>query len=100
VGSWDDYAKVTVGGREYAQVGNRLYTRHAVERMMPRGLTTEGRSISANYIEDVIQTSTHSDVSVDGVARQIYRSGSVEVVTEQGGRIVVTVNPYKYARSR
>lgn len=30
-------AKVTANGQEYAQVGNRLYTRHAVERMQPSG---------------------------------------------------------------
>jgi hypothetical protein len=92
-GSWDDYAKATLGGREYAQVGARLYTWHAVERTMPRGLTTEGRSISPNYVEDAIRTGTRSDVTVDGVSRQIYRSGSVEVAIEQGGRVVVTVDP-------
>jgi hypothetical protein len=27
-------------------------------------------------------------------ARTVYTSGTVQVVTEQGGRIVVTVNPF------
>jgi hypothetical protein len=93
-GAWDDYAKVTVGGREYAQIGERLYTRHAVERMMPRGLTTEGRSISPNFVEDVLRRGSSKRVVVHGVERQIFRSGSVEVVTEQEGRLVVTVNPF------
>ena len=32
-GSWIDYPKVVVDGREYAKVGERLYSRHAVDRM-------------------------------------------------------------------
>jgi RHS repeat-associated protein len=95
--AWENYQQVTVGGREYAQVGDRLYAKHAIERTMPRGLTTNGRSISPSNIEDVIQNGTRSDVTVEGVPRQVYRSGTVEVVTEQEGRTVVTVNPYKYA---
>lgn len=95
-GTWDGYPKVTVGGREYAQIGERLYTRHAVERMMPRGLTTEGRSMSPNLVEDAIREGTSSRVVVDGVERTIFRSGSVEVVTEQGGKLVISVNPFKY----
>ena len=86
-----------VNGREYAQVGNRLCSRHAVDRRQPRGLgapagaTSAGRSISPNFVEDVIRTGSTRDVIVDGVTRTIYSSGSVQVVTEQGGRIVVTV---------
>jgi hypothetical protein len=96
--SWDNYAKVTRGGREYAQVGDRLYTRHAVNRMQPSGLGAPagelgaGRSISPNFIEDVISTGSARKVTVDGVERTIHTSGSVQVVTE--GDIVVTVNPW------
>jgi hypothetical protein len=86
---------VVVQGREYAQIGERLYTRHAVERMLPRGLTTEGRSISPSFVDDIIRTTEPLEVTVDGVARQVYRSGSVEVVTEQGGNLIVTINPFK-----
>src|SRR5512146_409590 len=39
-GSWKDYPKVTVAGREYAEIGGRLYTQHAIERMLPSGLGT------------------------------------------------------------
>lgn len=99
-GSWNDYAKVTVGGRTYAQVGDRLYTRHAVDRMQPSGLGTPaggsgaGRSIAPNYVEDVIRSGSKKTVTVDGVRRTIHTSGSVQVVTERRGRIVVTVNPF------
>lgn len=94
--TWASYPKVLVAGREYAQIGGRLYTRHAVERMMPRGLTTLGRSLSPNMVEDIIRYSKPTEVVVDGVTRQIYRSGSTEIVTEQGGKLIVTVNPFKY----
>ena len=100
-GTWNDYPKVTQGGRSYAQVGDRLYTHHAVDRMQtsglgaPAGAGSPGRSISPNFIEDVIQTGNQRAVTVDGVPRQVFTSGSVEVVTEQGGRIVITVNPFK-----
>ena len=104
-GFWDDYVKVSAGGREYAQVGDRLFTRHAVDRMTPSRLGTAagarigdgaGRSISPNFIEGVIRGGTRTDVTVDGVMRSIYRSGSVEVVTEGAGKTVITVNPFKY----
>jgi hypothetical protein len=32
-----DYAKVFFNGREYAQIGTRLYTEHAVQAFMPSG---------------------------------------------------------------
>ena len=35
--SWGEYDKVTVNGQEYAKVGDRLYSRHAVDRMQPSG---------------------------------------------------------------
>ena len=100
-GFWGDYAKVTVDGRTYAKVGNRLYTRHAVDRMAPSGLGraaggSKGRSISPNLMEDVITTGQRTDDQVDGVTRSIFRSGSVEVVTENADQTVITVNPFKY----
>lgn len=54
--SWEQYPKVTIGGQEYAKVGNRFYTRHAVERTYPSGLGTavggvKGRSVAPSYIE-------------------------------------------------
>lgn len=36
-GKWSDYEKVTMNGQEYAKVGDRLYSRHAVDRMQPSG---------------------------------------------------------------
>jgi hypothetical protein len=89
--SWQNATKVTVGGREYAQIGGRLYTQHAVERMMPSGLSGYGRSIAPAYVEEAIRTGTTTTQVVDGVTRTIHSSGTLRVVTEDGGRIIVTV---------
>ena len=98
--SWRNYPKTTLDGREYAQIGDRLYTRHAVDRMQPSGLGAPagqigpGRSISPNFIEEAIQNGTIETQIVNGVERTIYYSGNVQVATEQVGRIVISVNPY------
>lgn len=95
-GSWNDYPKVTVGGREYAQIGDRLYSHHAVDRLQPSGLgapagaTGAGRSISPTYVEDVISGSRGVPVKgPNGEPRLSFTGGSVQVITENG--IVVTV---------
>ncbi|MFQ6312924.1 LysM peptidoglycan-binding domain-containing protein [Lysobacter capsici] len=118
---WNDYDKVKINGREYAQIGDRLYTEHAVNRMQPSGARYNGghmekgsgqfvygrdprtardvgRSMSPNYVDEVIRTGNKTvDISVVNgvkVERAIYWSGTTQVVTEQNGKIVVTVNPY------
>jgi hypothetical protein len=98
-GFWRDYPKVVEAGREYAQIGERLYTQHAIERMLPSGLGAPagavgaGRSVAPAFVEAAIETGTTSTQVVGGVTRTIYTSGSLQVVTEQGGRIVITVIP-------
>jgi hypothetical protein len=102
--SWKNYPKITVGGREYAQVGDRLYTHHAVDLMQPSGLGKPagariegtGRSFPPSLVDDVIKRGTTSKViSKDGTERTIHSLGSAEVVTEQGGKVVITVNPFR-----
>ncbi|MDQ2088196.1 RHS repeat-associated core domain-containing protein, partial [Herbivorax sp. ANBcel31] len=112
-GKWSDYEKVTINGKEYAKIGDKYYTRHAVDRMQPSGMRYNakgsadggkvgasriydveqidyGRSISPNYVDDVIKSGELIDTPiVNGVQRQIYQSGSVQVVTE--GDIVITI---------
>lgn len=112
-GKWSDYKKATVDGKDYAVVGDRLYTQHAVERMQPSGMRYSsdgaggsvgasrkyeagqkdyGRSISPNFVEDVIKNGKLvSEKEVNGVMRQTWKSGTVEVVTEQNGKLVVTI---------
>jgi hypothetical protein len=94
--SWENYPKVTQGGREYAQIGDRLYTRHAVDRLQPSGLgapagaTGAGRSISPNFVEDVLSSTKGVPVKgPNGEARLSFTSGTVQVITESN--IVITV---------
>ncbi|HAO23204.1 MAG: hypothetical protein BWK80_59345 [Desulfobacteraceae bacterium IS3] len=89
---WEEYERITIGSREYAKVGKRLYTRHTVERTYPAIMG--GRSIAPGFIEDAIRTGTTRKVTVNGVERTIHTSGTVQVITEQDGNIVVTVNPF------
>ena len=88
-GFWKDYPKIQQAGRAYAQIGTRLYTEHAIGRMLPRGMG--GRSIAPSFVEHVIATGSKSTQVVDGVARTVFTSGNVKVVTEQGGKVVVSV---------
>lgn len=98
--SWAQYPKTLLNGREYAKIGDRLYTEHAVQRMLPSGLTAGniangGRSMSPTFVEEVIQRGMKTTGIRDGVLRTFHRLGTAEVITEAGGKVVVTVNPFK-----
>lgn len=77
---------------------NGVWTRLALDRMQPSGLGSPPgqigprRSIAPNFIDDVIMTGDTPIAVIIGVTRTTHTSGTVQVVTEQGGRIVVTVN--------
>jgi hypothetical protein len=107
-GFWTDYQKVYVDGRQYAQIGGRLYTEHAVIRFLPSGRRTvadlptaskegggyaydpKARSISPNHVEFVI-TSGHKTFTVEkGEERTIHRAGDLMVVTTRDNLIVIT----------
>jgi len=113
-GRWEDYPKVKRGGREYAQVGDRLYTDHAVERMGPGGtapsaqspgqtkleapkgprgdVAYQRRGVSPNYVEDVIERGAQTKITgPSGVSRIRHTLGTVDVVTEDNGQIVITI---------
>lgn len=96
--SWAQYPKTLLNGQEYAKIGERLYTRHAIDHMMPRGLNigaaVEGRGMSPTFVEDVIQRGTQSVEATDGIERTVYSLGTAKVITEQGGRLVVSINPF------
>ena len=95
--SWNDYPKVKAEGREYAQIGDRLYSRHAVDRMQPSGLGAPagadgpGRNVTPNMVEEVIGGGTKTTTIANGIPRAIYTSGNVSVVAEDNGRTVVTI---------
>lgn len=111
-GKWEDYKHASIENNEYAEVGERLYTRHAVARTQPSGMRYTntsaggkikasriinageldyGRSISPSYIEDIINKGKISTQVVDNVNRTVFSSGTVDVITEQNGKIVVTI---------
>jgi hypothetical protein len=131
-GRWEDYPKIavrrkvrtTVDGKvkvtiqttEYAKIGRRYYTEHAVQRMRPGGaapsvatpgqtkvetpkgpsgrgdVTYQGRGVSPNWVEEVIRRGSRQTFrSPEGVARTRHSLGSVTVITEQRGKIVVTI---------
>ena len=66
--SWENYEKVYSKGQEYAKVGNRLYSRHAVNRLQPSGNRfgpnmyqrlnggDYGRSVAPQFVEDILET--------------------------------------------
>ena len=95
--TWGNYSKVTIGGTEYAAVGSRLYTEHAVARMLPKSLGTPaglkgpGRTVSPNLVDHIIRSGTQLQSRVGGVLRTTHTAGQVSVVTESGGSLVVTI---------
>ena len=107
-GFWDDYPKVALNGKLYAQIGKRLYTEHAVTRFLPSGRRTvvnvetasgegggyafdpKARSISPNFVEHVIQTGAKRFVIEKGEARTIHSAGDLLVVTTRDNLIVIT----------
>ena len=101
--SWQNYEKVTENGRQYAKVGDRLYTRHAVNRMQPSGNRfgpniyqgingkDYGRSISPKYIESIIDSSI--PIYQPSTGNYEYISGTVKVITNAQG-YVVTIMTY------
>ena len=108
-GFWKDYPKVTLKGREYAQIGDRLYTEHAVERFLPSGRRTianipvadreggghmfheKARSIAPAWVEEAIQRGRKEFIVVGTEPRTIHVLGDLEVVTTRDGQIVITV---------
>lgn len=95
-GFWDDFAKVTYKGKVYAKVGRRLYSRHAIDRMVPSAFGkaaggTAGRSVSTNIVEEVIKNGNRTTRLVDGIVRTEHVLGDVHVITEEAGKVVVTV---------
>lgn len=108
-GTWDDYPKVEQEGRTYAQVGPRLYTRHAVDRMRPSGWRYSGkdgspqpfgrarqehRSVPPEFVEDAISRGAKSAPQIhaeSGELRRVHTLGDLAVVTTADDEIVITI---------
>ncbi|QJW54282.1 hypothetical protein HL670_01150 [Serratia plymuthica] len=95
--SWQNYPKKTVGGHQYARIGDRLYSQHAVDRMQPTSLGSPagtigpGKTVSPNIVEHVIKTGVTETSISNGIQRTIYRAGDIGVVTENNGNIIITI---------
>jgi hypothetical protein len=97
-GTWQDLSKVTVDGTEYAQIGDHLYTRHAIDRMAPTGwgttiVGTAGRGVPTLVVEATLRNGEKvaSLVMPSGVVRETFKLGTVQVITENSGKLIVTV---------
>jgi filamentous hemagglutinin len=108
-GFWKDYPKVMLNGREYAQIGDRLYTEHAVERFLPSGRRTianlpvsegeggghmyheKARSIPPFWVEEAIRHGSKAFTVVKSELRTTHTLGDLEVVTTRDDHIVITV---------
>jgi hypothetical protein len=108
-GFWKDYPKVRYNGREYAQIGTRLYTEHAVQAFLPSGRRTvthvpkangEGggysydenaRSIPPTYVEETIRRGIKEYVTENSELRTVHTLGTIMVVTTRDDKIVITV---------
>jgi hypothetical protein len=107
-GYWRDYPKVRIGDREYARIGDRLYTEHAVDYLQPSGRRSignvpvapgegggslsSGRGIPPIYVEETILYGMTRLQLVREVWRTVHTLGDLEVVTEDNGKIVVTIS--------
>ena len=96
--SWKNYPKIIKNGRQYAKVGDRLYSKHAVDRMQPSGNRfgpyiyqdgdVYGRSVAPQFVEDVIQ-STQPVLQKNG--NLAYISGNIKIIINQEGAVVTIV---------
>ena len=106
--SWDGYPKTSIAGEEYAQVGNRLFSHHAVDRMQPSGNRfwtggqdggmpqirqsgqgfDYGRSVAPQFVEDAI-SSSQGVLQPNG--NYSYTSGSLQIILNQRGDVVTII---------
>ena len=105
--SWQNYEKVEFNGRLYAKVGDRLYSRHAVNRMQPSGNRfgpniyqgidgpDYGRSVAPQFVEDVIASVEPARDPKTG--NLSYVSDDLEIITNPEG-CIVTIMTYKEKR--
>jgi hypothetical protein len=112
----EDYALLELSGtNEYALVGERLYSSHAVNRMLPSGFRWRdtsgtggfpqiqiagsgkpgsydyGRSVAPGFIESVIGEGRPVTQSNGNI---LYTSGSVDVILSPEGRVVTVITQH------
>ncbi|MDX2212441.1 MAG: RHS repeat-associated core domain-containing protein [Oculatellaceae cyanobacterium bins.114] len=101
---WDHLLKVEVNGISYASINGRLFTQHAIERMLPRGLGVAarrggvvGRGYPLNLVvEEILANGVVTGTRYERGALRVSRTlGDVTVVTEiigpTGQEVVTTI---------
>lgn len=115
-GKWSDYEKIVVNGKEYAQIGDYKYTKHAVDEFLNPSIETNqylridsvtgkrtyvehSRGVPPSYVNWILTegvelgTTKVSSEYVDaatGAIRRKYTCGTLEVIVE-GGDTVITI---------
>lgn len=112
-GKWDDYAKVTRNGNEYAEIGDFYYTRHAVDEFLNPSIETNqiskisdsgktswvehSRGVPPTYANWVLTEGVENGTTMvsapyikNGATRQDFTNGTLKIVVE-GGDTVVTI---------
>jgi RHS repeat-associated protein len=108
---WNEYPKRTVDGQDYAVIGGRLYSKHAVDRMQPSGLRSRGngpdeggstggmpqvyqaggdygRGVSPSWIEHVIKNSKGVPQENGKISHVV---GTLQVIVSPEGRVVTVI---------
>ena len=88
-----------INGKEYAKIGEWLYTRHAVENLYPSkmgraaGHTSnhDHLTLPPKYVNDILsnKNTPFKEVTKDGVSRKIYDTNDIRIITE--GKVVITI---------
>lgn len=94
--TWQQYEKAVHPGREYAVIGERLWAKHAVDRMLLRHMDQVfGRSVGPEAVEDIIAEGEVEVVMMtNGEIRWLFSSENIRVVTADLGRIVISIRWY------
>lgn len=104
-GMWDDYDKVLVNGREYAQIGNYKYTEHAVSEFLNPSIQTNqikgvehSRGVPPSFVNWMLTegrelgtTRVVKEEIMDGAKRVTYANGSLWVSVENGDTVVTII---------
>jgi hypothetical protein len=90
---WSQYRKEIINGEEFAIVGNRRYSKEAVEQAVPGQF-----GLPPMVVEDVIQNGTSFTKVEKGITQTVFDKDrrSLRVVTEDNGRIVRTLSKVDY----
>ena len=98
-GAWEDYDKVTRGGKEYVKLGDFYYSRHAVDEFTPAYIKSNkingvehSRGISPTFVNWMITDGVAEGVTTVSDARngyKMYTNGIFEVVVDKD--VVVTI---------